>query len=28
MARDIGLFLDSGGHLISLKRIKSGNFSL
>ena len=28
LARDIGLFLDSGGHLISLKRIKSGNFSL
>jgi tRNA pseudouridine55 synthase len=28
LARDIGLFLDSGGHLISLKRIKSGNFSI
>ena len=28
LARDIGLYLDSGGHLISLKRIKSGNFSL
>ena len=28
LARDIGLFLDSGGHLISLRRIKSGNFSL
>ena len=28
LAKDIGLFLDSGGHLISLKRIKSGNFSL
>ena len=28
LARDIGLFLDSGGHLISLKRIKSGNFCL
>jgi tRNA pseudouridine55 synthase len=28
LARDIGLFLDSGGHLTSLKRIKSGNFSL
>ena len=28
LARDIGLFLDSGGHLISLKRIKSGNFSM
>ena len=28
LARDIGFFLDSGGHLISLKRIKSGNFSI
>ena len=28
LAKDIGLFLDSGGHLTSLKRIKSGNFSL
>ena len=28
LARDIGLFLDSGGHLISLKRIKSGNFTI
>ena len=28
LARDIGFFLDSGGHLISLKRVKSGNFSI
>tara|TARA_Y100000996_G_scaffold406827_1_gene383654 strand:- start:5 stop:697 length:693 start_codon:yes stop_codon:yes gene_type:complete len=28
LARDIGFFLNSGGHLISLKRIKSGNFSI
>ena len=28
LARDIGLFLKSGGHLISLKRIKSGNFTI
>ena len=28
LARDIGIFLKSGGHLISLKRIKSGNFTI
>jgi tRNA pseudouridine55 synthase len=28
LARDIGLFLKSGGHLISLRRIKSGNFTM
>ena len=28
LARDIGSYLNSGGHLISLRRIKSGKFKI
>ena len=28
LARDIGLFLNSGAHLIALRRIKSGKFTI